>query len=124
MKKAPAAGSPCLFGGSRSERGFAADVAWRRLARAVEMVGYAPLGAAGLRERIRAALTTLRLPPQTKSPARFPARAQFVSFNFTNSLICGIVSSNHGAGWMQLDPVECRRRARPGDLDKVSTVHI
>jgi hypothetical protein len=31
-----------------------------------------------------------------KRPARFPARAHLVSFNFTNSLICGFVSSaNH-----------------------------
>jgi hypothetical protein len=29
-----------------------------------------------------------------KNPARFPARAHFVSFNFTNNLICGIASSN------------------------------
>jgi len=28
-----------------------------------------------------------------KSPARFPGRAQFVSFNFVNNLICGIASS-------------------------------
>ena len=57
---------------------------------------------------------------ETKNPVRFPARAQFVSFNFVNNLICGIVSSNRDAGWIGLN---VRRRARPGDLDKVSTVH-
>jgi hypothetical protein len=31
-----------------------------------------------------------------KSPARFPARAHFVSFNFPNSLICANVSSAPG----------------------------
>ena len=34
------------------------------------------------------------LPIQTrKSPARFPGRAEFVSFNFANRLICEKVSS-------------------------------
>jgi hypothetical protein len=33
----------------------------------------------------------------TKSPARFPGRAQFVSFNFTSKLICGIVSIRRAA---------------------------
>jgi hypothetical protein len=32
-----------------------------------------------------------------KSPARFPARAHFVSFNFVNSLICANVSSADGS---------------------------
>jgi hypothetical protein len=61
----------------------------------VGMVGYAPLVAADLLERVWAALThPTGGRRQQKSPVRFPARAQFVSFNFVNNLIWGIVSSN------------------------------
>jgi hypothetical protein len=31
--------------------------------------------------------------PNAKNPARFPGRAHFFSFNFTNSLICAMASS-------------------------------
>jgi hypothetical protein len=43
--------------------------------------------------------------PARKNPARFPARAQFASFNFTNPLICNI---------------ESRRRSWDGGLVKIA----
>jgi len=55
------------------------------------MVGYSPPGAgtcvtdsAGANHTVRAA--------RTKNPARFPARAQFLSFNFPNNLIWATAS--------------------------------
>jgi hypothetical protein len=94
-KKAPVAGSLCLFGSVKSGtcvRGQGAGT------RAVGVVGYAR-SAPSLRESPWAAPThpSAAATRAQKSPARFPARAHFMSFNFTNSLICGIVSSNLGA---------------------------
>jgi hypothetical protein len=58
---------------------------------------------------------------QTKSPARFPGRAQITSFSFANSLICAISSSKRAHHDSAMSPQDKPGRGADSKIELIGT---